>query len=136
MAETLTIADRIALARQYHSENRIIQNSWRTRGEDGRELVCALAAFGTDINSAGSCPKELMPEWLAQLVPTIDDGIATDQVPWFSGALIDCAERWHVLDAAAWERVRTGFMIGALKLALETAAPVQRSAITLLLVDT
>ena len=125
MVDTMSISDRIALARSYHSENRIIQNSWRRQGDDGRELVCALAAFGSDINSASQCPKDLMPEWLAQLIPTIDDGMAADEVHWFSGALIDCAERWHVLDDAAWQRIQTGFMIGSLKLALEAAEPVQ-----------
>jgi hypothetical protein len=129
MTETalLTVTDRIALARSYHADGRIIQNRWRDTAEDGREMVCALAAFGSDINSPDDCPAGLMPLWLAHLVPAIDDGIAEDQVPWFSGALIDCAARWHVLDDAAWDRIRTGFMVGALRQSIEAARPVQPS---------
>jgi hypothetical protein len=115
---------RIELAEKAHAEGRIIQGSWR-RNAGGHELVCALAAFGPDINSAGDCPADLMPHWLASLVPTLDDGIAKNEVPWFSGELISRARRWHVLDDAAWDRIRTGFMIAGIKQALASAEPVQ-----------
>lgn len=123
---TLTIAQRIEMARAAHAEGRIIQNQWR-HPQDGRELVCALAAFGPDINSAADCPADLMPQWLAALVPNIDDGIAASEVPWFSGALIERASRWYALDDAAWERIRTGFMVAAIRQALASAEPVQPS---------
>jgi hypothetical protein len=58
------------------ARGRIIQNDWRRDGDDGRELVCALAAFGPDINAASDCPADLMPQWLAEMVPVLDDGIA------------------------------------------------------------
>lgn len=125
---TLTIQDRIALAREALSEGRIIQGEWhRSPPGDGKELVCALAAFGEpgEINSPRDCPAELMPEWLAGLVPTLDDGIAETDVPWFVGELVRCAERWHVLDAAAWERVRTGFQIACIRQAVASAEPAQ-----------
>lgn len=120
----LTPLARIELAEQAHAEGRIIQGSWR-KNVGGRELVCALAAFGPDINSASNCPADLMPRWLAELVPTLDDGIAKNDVPWFSGELIARARRWHVLDAGAWDRIRTGFMIAGIKQALASAEPVQ-----------
>ena len=123
-ALTLTIEDRIAGARRVLAEGRIIQNAWR-RQEDGRELVCALAAFGPDINNSKDCPADLMPDWLAQLVPSIDDGLAVKDVPWFMGELIARAERWHALDAAAWDRIRTGFLIMSIKEALAAAEPAQ-----------
>lgn len=47
----LALADRLTLAEAALREGRIIQNHWR-RDQDGRELVCALSAFGPDINSA------------------------------------------------------------------------------------
>ena len=124
-SQTLTLADRLALADAAHSEGRIIQNSWRKQA-DGRELVCALAAFGPDINSASDCPADLMPTWLAHLVPAIDDGVAPAQVPWFSGALIARAHRWHVLDDAAWERIRIGFLIAGIKQAIAAASAVHQ----------
>ncbi|MDE2171206.1 MAG: hypothetical protein KGJ57_17560 [Sphingomonadales bacterium] len=124
----LTRADRIALAKQYHADGAIIQNAWSCEDEAGRHLVCALAAFGKpgEINGAGDCPADVMPAWLAQLVPSIDDGIAADQVLWFSGALIERAERWHVLSDAAWDRIRTGFLIAGVRRAVEAASAVHK----------
>ncbi|KPH66354.1 hypothetical protein ADT71_06720 [Novosphingobium sp. ST904] len=110
---------------QAHSEHRIIQHNWRVQDNQGRVLVCALAAFGPDINSAKHCPADLMPQWVAELIPAIDDGIAANQVQWFSGELITRARKWHVLDDAAWERIRTGFMIAGIKQAIAAASKAQ-----------
>ncbi len=121
----LTVTDRIALAEQAHVEGRIIQNKWRKpSGDTGRELVCALAAFGPDINSSEDCPADLMPDWLAHLVPTLDDGLAAADVPWFMGELVSHAKRWSVLDTAAWARIKTGFLIGTVQQAFASAASV------------
>lgn len=127
MAETATLTriGRIDLAEKAWKEGRIIQGNWRRNGGGGREMVCALAAFGPDINGSGDCPADLMPPWLAALVPSIDDGITASEVPWFAGELIARARRWHILDDAAWERIRTGFMIAGIKRAIESARPVQ-----------
>lgn len=121
----LTIPARIALAKRAHAEDRIMQGSWRGRDGQGRELVCALAAFGPDINGAGDCPAELMPRWLAELVPTLDDGIGRDEVSWFSGELIARAERWSALDVPAWDRIRVGFLKACIAQALASAEAVQ-----------
>lgn len=62
---TLTREDRIALAEQAHKEGRVIQGAWRSE-RGGRQLVCALAAFGPqDISAAIEGPADLMPQWLA-----------------------------------------------------------------------
>lgn len=123
---SLTITDRIALAQKAHAEGRIIQHDWNRTDERGRHLVCALAAFGDgDIDSASKCPAELMPSWVAHLVPRLDDGIAADQVSWFFGNLLDRVQRWHALDEAAWDRIRTGFMIFAIEDAVKRAESVQ-----------
>ena len=130
MAEstTLTRADRIALARKYHAAGAIIQGAWQ-RENNGRDLVCALAAFGEpgEINGTSDCPADLMPQWLAELVPAIDDGITEDQVPWFSGALIDRAERWHILNDAAWKRIHTGILIASVRRAIQAASTVHQA---------
>ena len=127
MAE-LTREDRIALARDYHARGSIIQNSWHSTASDGRDLVCALAAFGEpgEISGTEDCPADLMPGWLAHLVPALDDGIAASEVTWFSGALIDRAAQWHRLDDAGWERIRTGVLIAGVRRAIEAATEVQQ----------
>ena len=81
----------------------IINGAWRRR-VDGRELVCALAAFGDGINDPKDCPADYMPEWLARLVPTLDDGVSTDRIAPFAIGLAERSKRWHVMDDAAWER--------------------------------
>jgi hypothetical protein len=121
----LTVQDRLGLAETALREGRIIQSDWRRKDDSGRELVCALAAFGPDINSASACPADLMPPWMAEMVPVLDDGIAEADVPWFMGELLKRAKAWAVLDEAAWERIRTGYMIGLARQALASAAPVQ-----------
>ncbi|UNK79763.1 hypothetical protein MNQ96_01320 [Sphingopyxis granuli] len=126
----LTVQQRIDMAARAHAEGRIIQGAWRKGGDrdgGGRELVCALAAFGPDINDASNCPADLMPRWLAHLVPRLDDGIRHKDVPWFSGELIARARRWHELDTDAWDRIRTGFMVFAVEDAVRTAEAVQPS---------
>jgi hypothetical protein len=125
MSDILSREQRIELAETALNEGRISQGFWRNNGNNGREMVCALAAFGPDINGSGDCPADLMPQWLAKLVPSIDDGIKLDEVPWFAGGLIERARKWHVLDDAAWGRIRTGFLIAAIKHALQSAEPVQ-----------
>ena len=125
MADIISREQRIVLAEIALNEGRISQGFWRNNGDDGREMVCALAAFGPDINGSGDCPADLMPQWLAELVPNIDDGIDLADVPWFAGGLIERARKWHVLDAEAWGRIRTGFLIAAIRQALRSAEPVQ-----------
>ncbi|GAW42451.1 hypothetical protein SH203_02867 [Brevundimonas sp. SH203] len=101
-------------------DGRIIQGAWR-RKSAGKDMVCALAAFGTDINSPADCPADYMPRWLAELIPGLDDGIAADRVVDFTIGLAERSARWKVLDAAAWDRVRTGFLIHCVEAAVAAA---------------
>ena len=40
---------------------------------DGRQVACALGVIGDDVNSAKGCPAQIMPRWLAQMVPAFFD---------------------------------------------------------------
>lgn len=107
---TLTRDERIAMAEKALAEGRVIQRRWRDDDEQGRELVCALAAFGPDINTEYLfCPADLMPNWLAESVPGLDDGLAAKEVPHFMRGLIDRARQWHRLNDAAWGRIRVKY---------------------------
>jgi hypothetical protein len=105
-------------------EGRIINKAWRG-GSRGKEMVCALAAFGPNINSARDCPAEYMPSWLAELIPALDDGLPDDQIGAFARGLGERAKRWHVIDADGWDRVRVGFLSYLIQSALEEAEKVQ-----------
>jgi hypothetical protein len=115
------VADNVIAAAR---EGRAIQNKWRGNGGDGKELVCALAAFGPNINSPKDCPAGYMPNWLAHLIPALDDGIAADQVVPFFVGLGMRAKLWSVLDLPAWERVRIEFLSHCVRDALSSAESV------------
>ena len=64
----------------------------------------------------------LPPPWMHHLLHAINDGIDADQVPWFSGAMINSAARWHVLDDASWERIHTKILIAGVRQAIASAS--------------
>ncbi len=52
----------------------LVQGSWHGRGDDGRELACALGSLGPDVHGPSDCPARVMPLWLARMVPRLFDG--------------------------------------------------------------
>jgi hypothetical protein len=40
---------------------------------DGRHLACALGVIGDDVDGPSKCPAQIMPRWLAQMVPAFFD---------------------------------------------------------------
>lgn len=40
---------------------------------DGRHLACALGVIGDDVDDPSKCPAQIMPRWLAQMVPAFFD---------------------------------------------------------------
>lgn len=97
------------------NSGRAIQGAWRKQKPNGEELVCALAAFGDNINSPSDCPSKYMPRWLAELIPTLDDGIAKDKVPDFFIGLGRRAKQWHVMSDDQWETVRVKFLVACVE---------------------
>ena len=69
----------------------------------------------------------LPPPWMHHLLHAINDGIDADQVPWFSGAMINSAARWHVLDDAAWKRIHTKILIAGVRQAIATASTLHQT---------
>jgi hypothetical protein len=106
-------------------EGRGLQRAWRAEGEDGRELVCVLAAFGPDIERVEDCPSDYMPVWLSFLIPTLSENIPPGELSGFLVALGERARLWSRLDEAAWARVRTGFLIDCVAHALDQAERVR-----------
>lgn len=46
----------------------LIQSTWHSQDQDGRQLACGLGVLGTNVNSPAECPAAIMPRWLAQMV--------------------------------------------------------------------
>lgn len=126
--QTMTRQHRIELARSYLAAGAISQGHWRRQDEQGRELVCVLAAFGKDINGAEDCPAALMPRWLARLVPATVDGLPAHQLQRFASGLIDRAGRWSGLDGKAWDRVHAGLMMEIVWYATDVARQLDMAA--------
>jgi hypothetical protein len=68
--------DRIAL---FAREGRLIQHGWHRTADDGRELACLLGAVGSGVTSPEACPADVMPVWLAHLLPTLFDGLPAER---------------------------------------------------------
>ncbi len=60
----------------------LTQGAWHTE-RDGRQLACALGVIGDEVNGPGDCPAQIMPRWLAQMVPAFfDRQSAVDAFAW------------------------------------------------------
>jgi hypothetical protein len=100
-----------ALAR----EGRIIRNSWGGKTPDGRETACLYAALVPGAKETSGCPAGLMPQWIANMVPDIDDNGSDAAWP----AMVERFGNvlpWR-LDAAAERIVLAKTMIAVLSIA-------------------
>ncbi len=99
-----------------YRDGRIIRHEWSDTGDDGRERACLYAALVPGAESTSNCPASLMPQWLADLVPNIDDCGPDEAWPEMVlrfGRVLP----WR-LDAAAERRVLARTMIAALEIAV------------------
>jgi hypothetical protein len=97
----------------------LIRNDWT----DGHERMCALAALSDEVRdaeNASACPAALMPPWLAELVPDLDDRISTEGWEGRMRRLGESARGWSAIDGGAWERVRLAVLLCLLDIAEES----------------
>ena len=86
----------------------LIRGRWTGTDEQGRHLACLLAAMVPECGKeqmASVCPAELMPQWLAQLTPWIDDAGSDAAWPGVVRRYAAVAARWHALSAEEWRRL-------------------------------
>jgi hypothetical protein len=89
-------------------EGRLVQGTFHVE-EHGRELACILGAISPNIVSDKDCPATIMPRWMACLVIPMFDGQVMAAAMTWAGRFGQQMARWHVLDDAAWGRVRESF---------------------------
>ena len=58
--------------KQAFDHDALTQGAWHTE-RDGRQLACALGVLGEEVDDPSKCPAQIMPRWLAQMVPTFFD---------------------------------------------------------------
>lgn len=76
MIENLTREYACNQIQKFALEGRLVQGKWHWE-EEGHEYACLLGAIHKDIHDASDCPANVMPKWLAQLIPILFDGIRT-----------------------------------------------------------
>ncbi|WP_031309777.1 hypothetical protein [Sphingobium sp. C100] len=59
------------------NEDRLIQDNWHEE-RDGRNLACALGVLGEEVDGPAACPADVMPRWLAKMVPWFFDRMEFD----------------------------------------------------------
>jgi hypothetical protein len=71
---TIAVDTKDALARYMFAldNDALIQSSWHTE-RYGRQLACGLGVLGDEVDGPSKCPAQIMPRWLAQMVPTFFD---------------------------------------------------------------
>lgn len=90
------------------SAGTLIRRSWTGTDAQGRETACMLAALVPVCGakqSAAACPADVMPAWLAELTPWIDDAGTLDHWPAVVRRYADLASRWHILTPLAWRKL-------------------------------
>ncbi|MFC5372958.1 hypothetical protein ACFPIF_10360 [Brevundimonas faecalis] len=73
-----TAAEAFDRYQAFLAEDALIQGGWHQE-QDGRHLACALGVLGGGVSSSQDCPAQVMPRWLAQMVPWMFDGMEPDE---------------------------------------------------------
>jgi len=90
----------------YHQQGRLIRRAWTSTDAQGRETACLLAALVPEcgvMESADSCPASVLPPWLANLTPWLDDAGTAAAWPGFVARYVAVLRSWN-LDAAQSQR--------------------------------
>lgn len=104
-------------------ERRLTQAKWHGHGNDGREIACLLGSIHPSVTSPAECNGALMPMWLAELTPTLFDGIPAEQIYPIARRYGELVGRWHVLSPAQWDGLLTQFLIRTIDEAVDAARP-------------
>ena len=120
----ITNADAAANILRFAEEGRLTQSQWHGRGADGRDIACLLGAIHPSVTSAQECNGKLMPMWLAEYVPVGFDGLPASEIVPMARKFAACMLIWGRMPDGGWERVKTGFLIEIINVALEVARPV------------
>jgi hypothetical protein len=91
---------------RFAEEGRLVQSEWHGQDDDGREIACLLGAIHPSVT------------------PPLFDGIPAAEIVPIAGRYGGLVARWGDLAPAAWERVKTAFLIQTVDEAMVAARPV------------
>jgi len=90
------------------AEGRLARGEWIGTDAQGRETACLIAALWPEAGEdedAGACPADLLPPWLAHLVPWMDDAPSDEAWPTLMRRTAATLRQLHRLDSTALRRV-------------------------------
>jgi hypothetical protein len=103
----LSVAERLARLDSAIADGRLIRREWTEAPDDrGRERACLLAMLSPEAareEDASRCPASVMPTWLAQLTPWIDDSGSDAAWPVLVQRYASLARRWRRLSPEQWD---------------------------------
>lgn len=103
----------------------LVQGKWHDRrASDGREIACLLGAIHPSVESPADCNGELMPMWLAEMTPTLFDGIPAESVLPVARRYGELVARWGKLSQDQWDAILTRVLVRCIDVAMESARPV------------
>lgn len=105
---------------EFLEAGKLLRNDWG----DGRETACLYSAIVLGARSTNNCPSGVMPQWMADLTPWIDDAGTDEKWRWFVVRYAHAQEEWHVLSDAQWVRINQLFRAECVRVALEQAESV------------
>lgn len=80
----MVTSERVSELERRIAEGTLARGRWTGTDARGRQTACLLAALAPECGvsgSAGSCPAEVMPAWLAHLTPWLDDAPSAEAWP-------------------------------------------------------
>lgn len=83
-----------------HSEGKIMRGSWG----DGREQACYYSALVPGAKSTAACPAWLMPRWVADLLPLINDNVSPQAWPDITKRFVQFAANLVNMTPERWAR--------------------------------
>ncbi len=102
----LSVADRLARLDSAIAEGRLVRREWNDAPDDcGQERACLLAMLSPEAardEDASRCPAAIMPTWLAELTPWIDDSGSDAAWPVVVQRYASLARRWRGLSRDQW----------------------------------
>ncbi len=96
----------------------LLRNAWG----DGQKTACLYSALVPGAKGTDNCPADIMPQWLANVTPGLDDNISN--AGWSNrmrryGVL---SSQWHVISPERWEYIRRQWSADCIERAVEIAA--------------
>jgi hypothetical protein len=108
------IASRFDRLDAFIAHGALVRHEWG----DGQERACLLLAIAPEVGAGNvaACPAAVLPRWLAELTPSIDDNGSEEAWPSMVRRYSTVVRRGaEQLDAAGWRRVLARFLIATME---------------------